>query len=172
MNSVNDSGGVLKTSGTGMAKLGHVAPELGYFLTEHVLLSLQARVQFVTGSDDVSYAGKTYKTTQTAIAGLLKLSYFLTDATARFQPFVAAQAGLGEIRYPVSTTPLLGCGPNGSAGACKDTVRGGLALFGVGAGFLYMLGESLGLYASLNGLVGAPNFAVDGDLNLGVAVVR
>jgi hypothetical protein len=172
MNSVDDHGGALESSGTQMATLGHLAPELGYFHSEHLLLSLQARIQFVTGSEDVTYAGRTYKTSKTALAGLAKLSYFLTEASAHFQPFVALEAGMGEIRYAVKTTPLLGCGQNGGTGACKDTVRGGLGLFGAAVGFVYMLGDHLGLYASLNGLVGAPNFAVDGDLNLGVAVVR
>jgi hypothetical protein len=172
MNAVDDKGSSLKASGTGMAKLGHVAPELGLFLTEHVLLSVQGRVQLVTGSADVTYGGRTYQTTKTAIAGLAKLSYFLTEPTARLQPFLTLHAGVGEIRYPVRTTPLLGCGQNGSAGACKDTVRGGLGLFGAGVGFIYMLGESLGAYASLGGLVGAPDFAVDADVSLGFAVVR
>ena len=34
------------------------------------------------------------------------------------------------------------------------------------------IGESVGLYASISGLVGAPNLAVDADLNLGVAIIR
>jgi hypothetical protein len=120
----------------------------------------------------VSYAGKTYKTSKTALAGLAKVSYFLREASEHFQPFVALQAGVGEIRYPVKTTPLLGCGANGGVASCKDTVRGGLGLAGAAVGFAYMLGESVGVYASLSGLVGAPDFVVEGDLNLGVAVIR
>jgi len=172
MNSANDAGKPLKSSGTELATLGHLAPEVGYFYSEHLLLSLQGRFQFVTGAQDINYDGKTYKASKTALAGLAKVSYFLVEPSAHFQPFVALQAGVGEIRYPVTTSPLLGCGPSGGAGNCKDTVRGGLGLFGAAAGFVYMISDNTGLYASLSSLVGAPNLAVDFDVNLGVTFVR
>jgi hypothetical protein len=172
MNSANDSGKPLKSSGTELAALGHLAPELGYFHSEHVLFSLQGRFQFVTGGQDVNYGGKTYRASKTALAGLAKVSYFLREPSEHFQPFVALQAGLGEIRYPVTTSPLLGCGANGGVGNCKDTVRGGLGLFGASAGFAYMLSDTMGLYASLSSLIGSPNLAVDCDLNLGVTFIR
>jgi len=172
MNSASDAGKPLKSSGTELATLGHLAPELGYFYSERLLLSLQGRLQFVTGGQDVNYDGKTYKAAKTALAGLAKVSYFLVEPSAHFQPFVALQAGVGEIRYPVTTSPLLGCGPSGGAGNCKDTVRGGLGLFGAAAGFAYMFSDNMGLYASLSSLVGAPNLAVDFDVNLGVTFVR
>jgi hypothetical protein len=172
MNSANDAGKPLKSSGTELAALGHLAPELGYFHSEHVLFSLQGRFQFVTGGQDVNYGGKTYRASKTALAGLAKVSYFLREPSEHFQPFVALQAGLGEIRYPVTTSPLLGCGANGGVGNCKDTVRGGLGLFGASAGFAYMFSDRMGLYASLSSLVGAPNLALDCDLNLGITFVR
>jgi hypothetical protein len=172
MNATNDTGKPLKSSGTELAALGHLAPELGYFYSERLLFSLQGRLQFVTGGQDVSYGGKTYKAAKTALAGLAKVSYFLVDPSAHFQPFVSLQAGLGEIRYPVTTSPLLGCGAGGAAGNCKDTVRGGLGLFGAAAGMVYMFSDNMGLYSSLSALVGAPNLAVDCDLNVGVTFVR
>lgn len=172
MNSASDTGKPLKSTGTELATLGHLAPELGYFLSEHLLFSLQGRFQFVTGGQDVSYGGKTYKASKTALAGLAKVSYFLVEPSAHFQPFVAVQAGIGEIRYPVTTSPLQGCGAGGGVGNCKDTVRGGLGLFGASAGFVYMLGESMGVYSSLSALVGAPNLAFDCDVNLGVSFIR
>lgn len=103
---------------------------------------------------------------------MAKVSYFLVESTAHFQPIVAVQAGVGEIRNPVTTTPLLSCGANGGAGSCKDTVRGGLGRFGAAAGFVCMFSENLGLYSSLSSLLGAPNLAVDCDGNLGVSFVR
>jgi hypothetical protein len=172
MNSTNDAGKSLKSSGTELAALGHLAPELGYFHSEHFLFSVQGRFQFVTGGQDVTYGGKTYKASKTALAGLAKASYFLREPSEHFQPFVALQAGLGEIRYPVTTSPLQGCGANGGTGTCKDTVRGGLGLFGAAAGFAYMLSDNMGLYAALSSLIGAPNLAVDCDVNLGVTLVR
>jgi len=172
MNSTNDGGKPLKSSGTELAALGHLAPELGYFYSEHLLLSLQGRFQFVTGGQDVDYGGKTYKSSKIALAGLAKVSYFLVEPSAHFQPFLALQAGVGEIRYPVTTSPLMGCGSGGGTGTCKDTVRGGLGLFGAAAGFAYMFGENVGLYTSLSSLVGAPNLAIDFDLNVGVTFIR
>ena len=99
----------------------------------------------------------------------------ITGGTGTFGNAVAemgSKAGFGEIRYPVATSPLLGCGPNGAAGSCKDTVRGGPGLLGASAGVVYMLGDSLGVYASLSGLAGVPDVAFNADFNLGVALVR
>jgi hypothetical protein len=172
MNPVGDDGKALKSSGTDLAKLAHLAPEIGYFQSEHLLLSLQGRLQYVTGGQDVTYNGNTYKASKVALAGLAKASYFLPEAGDHFQPFIAGQAGFGEIRYPVETIPLLGCGQNGVAATCKDTVRGGLGLFGVAAGFAYMLGENVGIYTSVSGLVGLPDLALNADLNVGVAFIK
>ena len=172
MNPVGDDGKALKSSGTDMAKLAHIAPELGYFQSEHLLLSLQGRLQYVTGGQDITYNGNTYKSAKYALAGLAKASYFLAEASEHFQPFLAGQAGFGEIRYPVETTPLQGCGQSGAVAKCEDTVRGGLGLFGVAAGFVYMFGENIGIYTSLSALVGLPNLALNADVNVGVAIVK
>jgi hypothetical protein len=172
MNPVGDDGKALKSSGTDMAKLAHLAPELGYFHSEHLLLSLQGRLQYVTGEKDVTYNGNTYKATKYALAGLAKASYFLAEASDHFQPFIAGQAGFGEIRYPVETIPLKGCGQNGVAAKCNDTVRAGLGLLGAAAGFVYMFGDNVGLYTSLSALVGVPNFALNTDVNVGVAFIK
>jgi hypothetical protein len=172
MNPVGDDGRALASSGSDLAKLGHLAPEVGYFYSDHWLLSLQGRFQYLSGGQDVTYAGKTYKPTNFALAGVVKASYFLVDPSEHFQPFVTAQAGVGDIRYPVRTPPLQGCGQNGAIAGCSDTVRSGLALAGVAAGVVYMLGESIGIYASLSTLAGLPDFALNADLNLGIAFIR
>jgi hypothetical protein len=135
-------------------------------------LSLQGRLQYLNTGEDITYAGKTYKTTKFALAGLAKASYFLAEASEHFQPFVAAQAGVGDIRYPATTPPLQGCGPTGAPGGCRDTVRTGLGLAGVAAGVVYMFGESVGIYSSLSALAGFPDFALNADLNLGVAFIK
>jgi hypothetical protein len=161
-----------KASGTGLAKLAHLAPEIGYFHSDHLLLSIQGRIQYVTGGQDVVKDGKTYKTTKLALAALAKASYILAEPSASFQPFVSAQIGFGDIRYPTTTGVLPGCGANNTPAPCKDTVRGGLGLAGIAAGFTYLLSESVGLYTALSGLVGVPNLVLNADLNVGVAFIN
>lgn len=160
----------LKASGVGLAKLAHIAPEIGYFWSENVVVSVRGRLQYVTGSQDVRKDGKIYKTTHMAIAGLAKVMWILAPASDAFQPFVALEGGLGEVRYPVKTEPLVGCGVNGSVAPCKDTVRGGLGLLGSSLGFIYMLADSIGFYAAINALGSAPALSFTTDLNLGLAI--
>jgi len=166
------SAGEIKTSGTGLAKLAHLAPEIGYFQTDNLLFSIQGRLQYVTGSQDVVKDGQTYKTTKFALAGLAKASYILAEPSSAFQPFVSAQLGFGEIRYPTTTVALPGCGANNGPAPCKDTIRGGVGLAGIATGFTYMFSESVGLYTAISGLVGVPNFAINADLNVGLAIIK
>ena len=162
----------LKASGARMAKLAHLAPEIGYYHSERIRLSVQGRIQYVTGGQDVVKDGKTYRTARFALAVLAKASYLLAQPAMAFQPFVSAQLGWGEIRYPTTTIALPGCGPDNTTAPCKDTVRGGPGLAGVAMGFVYRVSESVGLYAALSGLAGVPNIALDADLNVGLALIR
>lgn len=159
-------------SGFGLARLGHLAPEIGFFPTETMVLSVQGRIQNVSGTQDVVLGSATYHPAQYAVAGLAKLTWFLRPPQRRLRPFVVAQAGAGQIRHSVTTPAganLTGCGEGTT---CQDTVMGGLALAGVGSGLIWMLDENLAAYAAFNLLAGAPNLMVNGDLNLGIAVIR
>jgi hypothetical protein len=49
---------------------------------------------------------------------------------------------------------------------------GGLGLAGLGAGVTWMLDQNLAVYAAFNVLAGMPNFVINGDLNLGIAILR
>lgn len=162
----------LKASGSGLAKLAHLAPEIGYYWSENLVVSVRGRLQYVTGSEDVHKDGKTYKTTHMAIAGLAKVAWIMAPPSDAFQPFIAAEGGVGEIRYAVKTEPLEGCGANGGIGPCKDTVRGGLGLLGGSLGFFYMLSENMGLYTAVSALGSAPSFSLTADLNFGIAIIR
>ena len=162
----------IDVSGFGFARLLHLAPEIGYFHSDRLILSVQGRFQFVTGAQDVHIDKNTYKPAKMAFAGLAKANWLLGKSGRRFQPFVSAQAGAGQIRQNIKTPAsanLTGCG---AAPTCKDTILGGVGLAGVGTGFTFKLNETLGVYAALNVLVGAPKFMVESDLNLGVSVVR
>jgi hypothetical protein len=157
MNPVDDKSHGIHVSGFGLASAGQLAPEIGFFPRANLLLSVQARLQYVTGAQNVRVDPQTYHPA------------VLRQGSQRVNPFLTVQAGLGQIRHAVTTPPsarLSGCSPT-----CEDTVMGGLGLAGVGAGITWALGHSLALYCALNALVGLPAFMVNGDLNLGVAIM-
>jgi hypothetical protein len=162
----------IHVSGVGLARLAHLAPEIGYFPRERLVLSVQARLQYVGGTQDVVLEQRTYRPARLALAGLGKLTWFPRRGEHTLRPFFNIEAGAGQIRHNVTTpasAALTGCG-NGST--CKDTVVGGLVLMGAGAGTLWMLDRGLAAYGAVNVLVGVPNAMVNADLNVGIAVLR
>jgi hypothetical protein len=162
----------IHVSGFGLASLGHLAPEIGYFATDRLAMSVQGRLQYVTRTQDVVVEHRTYHPARLALAGLAKLTWFLRDARRKLRPFVNAQVGAGKIRHSITTPAsanLTGCGQGPT---CKDTVMGGPGLAGLGGGVAWMLRPGLGAYAAVNVLAGFPNFMVNGDLNVGIAVLR
>jgi hypothetical protein len=50
-----------------------------------------------------------------------------------------------------------------------DTVAAGPVLFGPGVGFQYHVSDAVGLVVEIDGLLGAPHFTANADLNVGVA---
>ena len=160
----------IQVSGFGLAQLMHLAPEIGYFHSDHLVLSAQGRFQFVTGAQDVHLGQETYRPAKMAFAGLIKATWLM--GSNRFQPFLSAQIGAGQIRQSIKTptsASLTGCG---GGPTCKDTVLGGVGLAGLGTGFTYKLNETVRAYAALNLLVGVPDFMVEADLNVGLAITR
>jgi hypothetical protein len=172
MNPKDASGHGLTDSGFGTAQLLHLAPEIGYFQRDNLILSAQGRFQYVTGTQDVHIGQKTYHPAVMAFAGLAKVTWIPSRPGRRFQPFGSAMVGAGQIRHGITTPAsanLTGCG---SGPTCQDTVLGGLGLLGVGAGFRYRLTEGFGFYLAVNLLAGLPHFMVNGDLNAGFVLVR
>jgi hypothetical protein len=168
----NSPQGDIHVSGFGLARLGHLAPEIGFLPRPDLVISVQGRLQSVSGTQDIVVDRNTYHAAEYAIAGLAKLSWFVRKAQHRLRPFITAQMGAGQIRHTITTPAganLTGCGDGPT---CKDTVVGGLALAGAGAGLTWRLDENLAAYAAFNLLMGVPNFMVNGDLNLGIAVMR
>jgi hypothetical protein len=43
---------------------------------------------------------------------------------------------------------------------------------GVGTGFTYRLNDTFRVYAALNALAGLPDFMLEADLNVGLAIIR
>lgn len=162
----------IRVSGFGMARLGHLAPEIGFFPNNRMIVSVQGRIQAVSGAQDVVLGPNTYHPAQYAVAGLAKLTWMLRAPEKRLRPLVSLQAGAGQIRHTVTTPSSAHLTDCGDGPTCKDTVMGGFALAGVGAGAIWRLDDNLAVYATYNVLMGVPNVMVNGDLNVGIAVLR
>jgi hypothetical protein len=172
MNQRDAYGRAIDTSGFGFAQLLHLAPEIGFFQSDHLVLSAQGRFQYVTGPEDVHIGVKTYHPAVLAYAGLAKATWLAPRPGRKLQPFASVEVGAGQIRHAVTTPAsvhLTGCG---AGPTCQDTALGGMALVGAGAGFRYRLGEGTGFYLAVNVLAGMPHIMVNADLNVGVVVVR
>ena len=176
-NRTDDAGKSLKSSGVVWARLLQISPEIGFFASDNVVLSLQGRFQLVTGASQVkgsdvtgnpSACNKgTCQPSHYAVAALAKLTWFVGDP-GRVTPFLSLAAGAGQIRQVVNVGQLAGC----PAGGCKDTVVGGPVLIGPGAGITVELSDHLMLVAGANVLVGVPKVMANLDVNLGLAFVR
>jgi hypothetical protein len=169
--------GSVSSSTIDWARAGHLAPEIGWFVTPRLLIGLQARLQLVTGAKEYHppnpQAGEcgsdaTCSPFTGAFAGLAKLSWFLTRPGSAFQPYLSFSAGGGMIRHVSQVVAPATCGPNSNE-TCLDTVAGGPVLFGPGFGFQLRLSSAVGIVGELVGLVGAPDFTANVDLNVGVA---
>jgi len=168
----------MASSGVAWTHSGQVAPEVGYLVTDHLMIGLQARLQMVSGAtpyhvpdpdpnqkecgdDHVCAPAKG------AFAGLVKATWFVAEPDSAFQPYLSLSAGAGSIRHVSKVTGAQTCG--GGSEPCVDTVLGGPALFGPGFGFRYRVSDVVGIVAEIGGLVGMPNFTANADLNVGVA---
>jgi hypothetical protein len=175
----NDSNVPLKNSGISMAWAVQISPEVGYFVSDNLLLSLQGRFQIVTGGSQINSSAVT-KTTNAckggichpafyALAGLAKLTWFIGEPK-KVTPFLSLAAGAGQIRHVVNVgnKDLSGCPPTG----CQDTVVGGPVLFGPGGGVTVELSDSFLIVAGTNALFGVPHFMLNVDVNVGLVYVR
>ncbi len=165
------------SSGIAWTRAGQLAPEIGYFITPRLRLGVQARLQLVNGATPYHVPGyapgecgsdHVCSPYTGAFAGLLKATWLLVDPESAFQPYVSLAAGAGYIRHVVKVSSPPACGSSG-AEACMDTVAAGPALFGPGVGFQYRVSDGVGLVVEIDGLVGAPHFTANADLNVGVA---
>jgi hypothetical protein len=151
------------------ALLGHVAPEVGYWWKPDVMLSLQGRFQWVTGTTELVKDGKSYGTVPAALAVFAKATW-LTSSSGSLRPFLSGGVGGGQIRHVVTFGNLNDCGPSG-AQTCKDSVAAGPLLAEVGGGIFYRLSDSAELVLSTNAQVAAPKFTLNLDVNGGVGFV-
>ncbi|HXJ21161.1 MAG TPA: tetratricopeptide repeat protein [Polyangia bacterium] len=160
----------INPAGMALAGLGQIAPEFGYWMSSSLMLSLQLRYQFVTGTTDVYANNHVYHAANYAFAAFAKATWRWGDE--KWHPFFSLAAGGGQIRHVVTYGSKLippTCGPQGNQ-TCVDTIAAGPVLIGPGGGITYDLMDRFALVAQANSVLGFPNFTFNIDLNIGVAV--
>ena len=166
----------VSSSGVSWTRAGQLAPEIGYLVTPHLMLGVQARLQMVTGATEyhppnpqIGECGKDQVCSPFtgAFAGLLKATWLLSAPETGFAPYLSLSAGVGTIRHVSKVDAPATCGTSANQ-ACLDTVAGGPALFGPSIGFRYQVGSNVAIVAEIGGLVGVPHFTANADVNVGV----
>jgi hypothetical protein len=159
---------MLRPSAVELARLGQLAPEVGYWWSSTLLVSVQGRFQAVTGTNDVYANGRVYHTANYAAAGFLKATW-LPGGGASVRPLFSLAAGFGQIRHVVTFPSLTTCGPHQDE-VCVDTIAAGPVALGPGGGIMADLGGGLVAVFQVNTQLTFPTFSfnVDGDLGLGL----
>ena len=163
------------SGGLATSRLGHLAVDVGYFASRDLLLAVEGRLQFISGTTDVVGTAEcpgTCSPPSTGIAVLGKATYFLSSGIAR--PFLVGGIGGGAIRQVVKLNVTADSSGNTHCGssqkdACVDTVTGGPLLLAAGGGFSYQVG-TVSLVGSLVADVGLPNRMLNFDVTLGVGL--
>jgi hypothetical protein len=155
---------VVKPAGFAPAKLGQVSPEVGYFLSPDLLLSLQIRFQLVTGTTSNFTGPGAGSAPSYALAGFARARY-LFDA-GDVHPFVGGLLGGGTIRHVATFNSVL-CAPKTP---CVDSMKAGPIFVGGTAGVIYNVTPTVGLTGETNLALGFTNFTFNIDINVGVAL--
>ncbi|HET6149814.1 MAG TPA: tetratricopeptide repeat protein [Polyangia bacterium] len=163
----------LGSAGFAPAQLGHISPEVGYFLNSKLLLSLQGRFQYISGLNPgpttcnlpggatMSCVPKT-----TALAGFARATYFILDGD--FHLFFGGSLGVGTIRHVSLFADDTSCGSGRTQ--CVDTIKAGPVLVGPNVGLSFDINKTVALVLSVNTQVGVPNFTFNFDGNVGLGL--
>jgi hypothetical protein len=170
INSMN----MVNPAGFAMSKLGHVVPEVGYYISPEFLLSVQLRYQHVTGgtpfyleqTDNSCGSDHICQPGSYAFAGFARATLFFGEGD--FRTYVAGTAGLGTIRHVATFESQTHCGMMHNQ-TCIDTVPSGPVFVGAGAGIMYNVTPAFALTFGTNALLGFTRFTFHIDLNAGVA---
>lgn len=163
------------TSAFGSSKL-HVLPEVGYFLSRDLVLSLQVRLQFVSGATPVAdpsgmmcQPSGVCQPAKGAFAALARATWLFGDGV--FGPYLSGVLGAGQIRHLATIPGANVCGADPTRPEkCVDTVAAGAILVGGGAGIFINPTSSFGLVLGVTPLIGFPTFTFHVDFNGGVVV--
>ena len=163
----------LASAGFAPAQLGHISPEVGYFLTSNLLLSLQGRFQYVTGLNpgpttcNVMGTAMSCVPKTSALAGFARATYFMLEGDFHF--FFGGSVGLGTIRHVSLFETDHSCGTSSNT-QCVDSIKSGPVLVGPNVGLSYDLNKTVALVLSLNTQLGVPRFTFNIDGNVGVGL--
>jgi hypothetical protein len=158
----------INPSGIAVAEIGHFAPEVGYWLRPNMMLSLQARLQKITGPTDIYANGRIYHTANFAAAAFAKVTWRF--GTGSLRPFFSLAAGGGQIRHVVKFSKFTNCGPNHNE-TCVDTIAAGPVVVGPGGGLAMNINEHFALLLQVNSQLAFPAFTFNVDGNVGVALM-
>jgi hypothetical protein len=161
-------------AGFAWARLGQIAPEVGYYLTPELMLSLQVRLQFVSGAtpfySPTCGASGLCAPPSLSVAGFARAHYFLSLEDSPLHPFVAGMVGGGQIRHVATFNSHPVCGIDMHT-PCVDTIPAGPVFVGGGGGFLFNLSPSFALTAEADAVAGFTDFTINFDVNVGVAIL-
>lgn len=147
------------------AKSFHLAPEVGFQVTEAWAVALQLRYQRI-GAAGSGNAFPEAPPKTSAFAALLKAVHSFGDGNLR--PFASGVAGAGTA-FLLFVAPFKGPDDNSSL-QVHDTITGGPFVFGGGGGLAYHFTRHVAAVGELQALVGAPDLAAVVDLQIGVQV--
>jgi len=161
-------------AGFAWAKLGQIAPQVGYFLKPDLIVSVELRLQLVTGATAYHSpntmecgTGMVCNPASYAAAGFARAAW-LFDA-GDLHPFVGPMLGAGTIRHIAEFPSVQRCGSDMKS-TCIDTVAAGPIFVGGTGGILYDVTPAFALMAEANAALGFTKFTFNIDLNVGVAV--
>jgi hypothetical protein len=154
----------------------HLAPEIGYFVRPDLLLSLQGRIQLISGTTPERDpngrscgADRVCSPSHGASALFAKATWLMRPSG--FRPFLSAALGFGQIRQVVSLPDHNDCGADvAHPVTCVDTTVAGPVFLGPGGGFVVELGAHVALTLGLSTLVAISAFTVQVDASGGVVI--
>jgi len=154
-------------SGFSPASMFQLEPELGYQLSQRFSISAMMRYQYAPKSGNAfTPAADEHPILTSSFAGFVRALVFLGNGGS-LQPYLSAGAGLG-------TSFLAGVDRRCAANVCNldhsDTLHGGWFGLTAGAGLLYSLGPSLGIFLDVKEIVTLSKVMALSEFNLGFAV--
>jgi hypothetical protein len=156
------------TPGFAASSVAQLVPEVGYFVSPDMRLSLQARIQIVAGPNELSVDGKSLAPHKMAVAALARASWFFGTAGG-LRPYLSAALGGGQISHVVLFQKAKVCGKDGTT-SCIDSVTAGPIFVGGGAGLTYDFTDNVGMLVEVNPLLGFTKFTFHLDFNAGLAL--
>jgi hypothetical protein len=168
--------GMVSPARIAASRLGQVTPELGYFVREGFLISLQLRLQYVTGAtSQTAPAGSSdcgpdhvCEPAKAAVAGFARATWLW--GAENLHPYLAITAGGGRIRHVAALKNVTTCGDPAKPVPCVDTVAAGPVFVGGGGGLLYDISDKTSLMLGFNALAGFTTFTAQVDIDGGIAL--